>query len=277
MDSQKQSIIMANIDLLLQQNNEKVSHLENALNVGKGYISRLRNNKVGISLDLLERVSKHFHVSIDYLLHESSSTSVTENLLVGFFETIYQSDCNGQLYWRQAKINDPHYDEDKPLGPADTIIEQISEHDDEMYPEYIIKALKPYSFDDDQLFGIHWIGALSLGQGRSINGIKYSRAELTGDYFYTNINKDDLSFFLYLYKVRYFDEDKNHQTEDLIEAYIDGETGSHYLCNSLESGNYLNTKLNDLYIAAINKSSSNKLDEPALSLLRRFTAINKIQ
>ena len=275
MDSQKQSIIMANIDLLLQQNNEKVSSLESALNVGKGYISRLRNNKIGISLDMLEGISKHFCVSIDYLLHESSGNSSAENLLVSFFEAIYQSDCDEQLYWKRVKINDPNY-EGESLGPVDTIIERIPEYYDEIYPKYIIKALDPYLYDDGQLFGIHWLGSLSLGKGREINGIIYSIEHLTGDYFFTKINKEDLSFTLYLYKVRYSDEDEIHQTEDLIEAYIVDEVGPHYLCNSMESGNYLNSKLNDLYRVAINKSSSNKLDESAISLLRHFTTITNI-
>lgn len=275
MDSQKQSIIMANIDLLLQQNNEKVSSLESALNVGKGYISRLRNNKIGISLDILEGVSEHFRVSIDYLLHESSYNSSAENLLVSFFEAIYQSDCDEQLYWKRAKINDPNY-EGESFGPVDTIIERIPEYYDEIYPKHIIKFLQPYLYDDEQLFGIHWLGSLSLGKGRDINGIIYSIEYLTGDYFFTKINKEDLSFTLYLYKVRYSDEDEIHQTEDLIEAYIVDKAGSHYLCNSLESGIYLNAKLNDLYRVAINKSSSNKLDESAISLLRHFTTITNI-
>lgn len=271
----KQPIIIANIDMLLQHNKEKASSLEKALDVDNGYISRLRNNKVGISLKMLENISKHFQVSMDYLLHDFSSNSSSVNLLVDFFDSIYQSDCNEQLYWKRTNINAPHY-EGETLGPADTIIERISENYDKIYPEHIIKALEPYLHDDRSQFGIHWLGSLSLGMGRDINGITYSVETLTGDYFYAEVTRKDLSFTLYLYKVCYSDEKNIHHTGNLIEAYIVDATGPHYLCNSLESGNYLNSKLNDLYMTAINRSSSNVLDESVLSLLRQYVTATKI-
>ena len=273
MNKKQQSIIMKNIDLLLLQNNEKASSLEKTLGIGSGYISRLKNNAVGISIKLLLQFSDYFKVTIDYLLHDHTNDTSTEKLLKNFFEFIYHADCTEQLYWVLQKSEIPDDDSSNiPFGPVDTIIESVSEYYDELYPEHISKCLEKHLYDSCGSFRVLWRGHLSLDKGRIINGITYSKEELTGDSFCTQVDKEGLTFTLYLYKACYYDEEETHLTEDLIEAYIVDKTGPHFLCNSLESGDFLKNKLNDLYKSASEKCNSNRLDEATITLLRLLTS-----
>lgn len=78
------------------------------------------------------------------------------------------------------------------------------------------------------------------------------------------------SFKLFLYKVQYITESPEHNISNVIEAYIETSKDSYYLCNSIEYGDYISSKLVELYKLAKSQNASIKLDLNLKKLIQKF-------
>lgn len=265
-------IIMKNIDTLLKEKNISISKLEKSLGISNGYISRLRNGKYNFSLDLLLKLAKKFKVSIDYLLTDFDITTSDEYDLINFLEFIYQSSISNHLLWTKVSIEEINNNlPDSLEGPILTNLDSIPEHYAEMYPPKIVKALDSYVYNPNKTFwGMAFLGELSIGSGKKINSYLYTDEILTNDYYYTEITDNTFSFKLFLYKVQYIAESPEHNISNVVEAYIETSKDSYYLCNSIEYGNYISSKLVELYKLAKSQNASIKLDLNLKKLIQKF-------
>lgn len=265
-------IIIKNIDTLLREKNISISKLEKSLGISNGYISRLRNGKYSFSLDLLLKLAKKFKISIDYLLTDFDATTSDEYDLINFLEFIYQSCISNHLLWTKVSIEEINNNlPDSLEGPILTNLNSIPEHYAEMYPPKIVKTLDSYVFNPNKTFWeITFLGALSIGSGKKINGYLYTDEKLTDDYYYTEITDNTFSFKLFLYKVQYITESPEHNISNIVEAYIETSKDSYYLCNSIEYGNYISSKLVELYKLAKSQNASIKLDLNLKKLIQNF-------
>lgn len=272
MKEKHHEIIMKNVDTLLKEKNISISKLEKSLGISNGYISRLRNGKYNFSLDLLLKLAKKFKISIDYLLTDFDATTSDEYDLINFLEFIYQSSISNHLLWAKVSIEEINNNlPDSLEGPILTNLDSIPEHYAEMYPPKIVKALDSYVYNPDKTFlGKTFLGELSIGSGKKINSYLYTDEILTDDYYYTEITDNTFSFKLFLYKVQYITESPEHNISNVIEAYIETSKDSYYLCNSIEYGNYISSKLVELYKLAKSQNVSIKLDLNLKKLIQKF-------
>lgn len=272
MKEKHHEIIMKNVDTLLKEKNISISKLEKSLGISNGYISRLRNGKYNFSLDLLLKLAKKFKISIDYLLTDFDATTSDEYDLINFLEFIYQSSISNHLLWAKVSIEEINNNlSDSLEGPILTNLDSIPEHYAEMYPPKIVKALDSYVYNPDKTFlGKTFLGELSIGSGKKINSYLYTDEILTDDYYYTEITDNTFSFKLFLYKVQYITESPEHNISNVIEAYIETSKDSYYLCNSIEYGNYISSKLVELYKLAKSQNVSIKLDLNLKKLIQKF-------
>lgn len=272
MKEKHHEIIMKNVDTLLKEKNISISKLEKSLGISNGYISRLRNGKYNFSLDLLLKLAKKFKISIDYLLTDFDATTSDEYDLINFLEFIYQSSISNHLLWAKVSIEEINNNlSDSLEGPILTNLDSIPEHYAEMYPPKIVKALDSYVYNPDKTFlGKTFLGELSIGSGKKINSYLYTDEILTDDYYYTEITDNTFSFKLFLYKVQYITESPEHNISNVIEAYIETFKDSYYLCNSIEYGNYISSKLVELYKLAKSQNVSIKLDLNLKKLIQKF-------
>lgn len=272
MKEKHHEIIIKNIDALLREKNISISKLEKSLGISNGYISRLRNGKYSFSLALLLKLAKKFKISIDYLLTDFDATTSDEYDLINFLEFIYQSSISNHLLWAKVSIEEINNNlPDSLEGPILTNLDSIPEHYAEMYPPKIVKALDPYVYNPDKtFFGKTFLGELSIGSGKKINSYLYTDEILTDDYYYTEITDNIFSFKLFLYKVQYITESPEHNISNVIEAYIETSKDSYYLCNSIEYGDYISSKLVELYKLAKSQNASIKLDLNLKKLIQKF-------
>lgn len=268
--------ILENIDALLKERKTYVSNLEKSIGLSKGYISRLRNGNGNFSLKLLISISAFFHVSIDYLLTDFNNCSSDEKELIAFLESIYQASENDNLFWSGLSLEEINNNLPDSLGPILTEISSIPEYYSEIYPARIVKQLDKFIYDLDKHFpGLSFIGGKSLGSGKNLNGHLYDNEKLTDGYYFSKINSSSQTFTLYLYKVEYITDPAENNISEVIEAYIETNKTSYYLCNSVEWGEYISSKLTDLYKTAKSKTASNKLDLNAKKIIHQFNIYAK--
>ena len=265
--------ILKNIDVLLKERKTYVSNLEKSIGLSKGYISRLRNDPGNntFSLKLLLAISEFFQVSIDYLLTDFDNCTSDENDLITFFESIYQASRNDNLFWSVTSLEEINDNLPDSLGPILTEISSIPEYYSKIYPARIVKQLDKFIYNPDKYFpSLSFIGGKSLGPGKIIGGHLYDDERLIDDYYFSKITCSDQPFTLYLYKVEYLTASAESNIPDIIEAYIETNKASYYLCNSVEWGEYISRKLTALYKTAKSKAASNKLDLNAKKLIQQF-------
>lgn len=63
-------IVALNIELLAESNGEKISDIEQKLNVSPGYISRAKTGKKKLSIELCCKAEKYFNISLYSLISE---------------------------------------------------------------------------------------------------------------------------------------------------------------------------------------------------------------
>jgi len=278
MEYEKQKVVIHNIEHLLKIKNIKVSDAEKAVSVSSGYFSRLKKEEgkaFKLSYDLLSRIADYLKVSMDYLMLNSFENTSDIQSLIDFFESLYRMSENGLLVWNTRTLKDINHPEfpSELLGPVSTTIEWTTEYDQEIYPEHIYKFLADYIDTPQGTYGITWIGCLSLKKGHLIDDTFFTKENISGDFYYTYI--EDIKSTLYLYRVEYADTDGKKKLSDVIEAYLVNGKENNFLCNSVEWGNYIASKLQDFYKLAKNKCSCTRLDEGAKKLINQFNASNK--
>lgn len=278
MEYKQQLIIMDNIDRLLEKQSIKRSTIEDALSISRGYLSRLKRpeGKANtLSYELLKKISDYLNVSMDYLTLNTFDHTTDENSLIDFFESLYSMSIKDNLFWHVIELNELNRIEEDPdywasLGPIAKKIEDVKLDELELFPDYIAKSVKDYIYRDSTLWSILWIGWQSLGRGRKIGDVVYTKANITGDIFHTYLEK--INSTLYLYRVEYTDSGDDNKFSNINEAYLVTGEGNHFLCNSINWGEYISSKLRDLYQIARDKCSDNRLDENARKLLKQFNA-----
>jgi transcriptional regulator with XRE-family HTH domain len=280
MEYELQKIIMDNIDALLKKRGMKPSELEKMVGIkSPGYLSRLKNIKpdgtgLKMSYKLLKEIADSLKVSIDYLTLNTLNHTTDENALIDFFESLYTMSVEDSLYWQIVSLSEIEYRRENDhdftylYGPIATTIERATPDDFEIYPADIAKSVQRVC--DDAHGFVLWSGWLSLKQGREIEHIMYTSAFPSDDFFYTNIDK--INSTLFLYRVEYTDMENHNKLSDIIEAYLVKGEEKHFLCNSIEWGDYISSKLKDLYQIAKDKCSGTRLNENARKLLNLFNA-----
>jgi transcriptional regulator with XRE-family HTH domain len=278
MEYKQQLIIMDNIDRLLEKQSIKRSTIEDALSISRGYLSRLKRpeGKANtLSYELLKKISDYLNVSMDYLTLNTFDHTTDENSLIDFFESLYSMSVKDNLFWHVIELNELDRIETDPdywarLGPIAKKIENAKLDELELFPDYIAKSVKDYIYRDSTLWSILWIGWQSLGRGRKIGDVVYTKANITGDVFHTYLEK--INSTLYLYRVEYTDSGDDNKFSNINEAYLVTGDGNHFLCSSINWGEYISSKLRDLYQIARDKCSDTRLDENARKLLKQFNA-----
>lgn len=282
MEYKQQQIIMNNIDRLLKKQNIKRSAVEDALTVTRGYLSRFKKPEeraYNLSYDLLKRIADYLNVSMDYLTLNTLDHTTDENTLIDFFESLYFMSVEDSLFWHALTMKQIDRIEEEPdewgkLGPVATKIARATPNDLEFFPDHIAKSVEEYLSQDfkhlDSLWGVLWTGWLSLERGRKIGDVVFTKATITDDFFYTHLKK--INSTLYLYRVEYADADGRNKLSDIVEAYLVKGDESHFLCNSIEWGEFISSRLKDLYQIAKDKCSYPRLDENARKLLNLFNA-----
>ena len=276
MEYKQQQVIMDNIDRLLEKQGIKRSTIEDALSISRGYLSRLKKPEgkaYTLSYDLLKKIADHLNVSMDYLTLNTFDHTTDENSLIDFFESLYSMSIKDNLFWNVIELNELNRIEDDPdywpsLGPIAKKIENATPEEFELFPDYIVKSIEDYIYRDITLWSILWIGWQSLGRGRKLGDVLYTKVNITGEVFYTYLEK--INSTLYLYRVEYTDSDGVNKLSDIIEAYLVSDDENHLLCNSTDWSEYISSKLRDLYQIARDKCSDTRLDENARKLLKQF-------
>lgn len=278
MEYKQQQVIMNNIDRLLDKQGIKRSTIEDALRISRGYLSRLKKSEgkaYTLSYDLLKKIADYLNVSMDYLTLNTFDNTTDENSLIDFFESLYSMSIEDNLFWNVIELNELNRIEDDPdywgsLGPIAKRIEKANPDELELFPDYIAKSVEDYIYRDITLWSILWVGWQSLGKGRKIEDVVYTKVNITGEVFHTYLEKINSTF--YLYRVEYADSDGINKLPDIIEAYLVSDDENHFLCNSTDWGEYISSKLRDLYQIARDKCSDTRLDENARKLLKQFNA-----
>lgn len=278
MEYKQQQVIMNNIDRLLDKQGIKRSTIEDALNISRGYLSRLKKTEgkaYTLSYELLKKIADYLNVSMDYLTLNTFNHTTDENSLIDFFESLYSMSIEDNLFWNVIELNELNRIEDGPdywgnLGPIAKKIEKANPDEFELFPDYIVKNVEDYIYQDITLWSILWVGWQSLGKGRKIEEVVYTKVNITGEVFHTYLEK--INSTLYLYRVDYTDSDEVNKLSDIIEAYLVTDDENHFLCNSTDWGDYISSKLRDLYQIARDKCSDTRLDEDARKLLKQFNA-----
>jgi|GEM_PF-1240323 len=279
MEYEQQRIIMDNIYALLKKNGIKPRELERMAGLTKspGYLSRLKNfgpdgRGQAMSLKLLKDIADCLHVSIDYLTLKTLNHTTDETALIDFFESLYTMATEESIYWQVVTLNELEYRRENDhefadlYGPIATTIERATPDDYNIYPEEIARSVQRVCEDAHGF--VVWSGWLSLKKGREINNIVYTSSHPSDNFYYASI--DNINSTLYLYRVEYTDMTNQHKLTDIIEAYIVKNEEQYYLCNSFEWGDYISSKLRDLYQIAKDNTSVTRLDENARKLLNQF-------
>ncbi|HEY5556283.1 helix-turn-helix transcriptional regulator [Acetobacterium sp.] len=281
MEYKQQQIIMNNIDKLLEKRGIKRSAIEDAVSISHGYLSRLKKpegSTYNLSYDLLNKIADYLKVSMDYLTLNTLDRTTDENSLIDFLKSLYSMSVEDSLYWHifTLKQIDSIYDpwDWSKLGPIATTIDYATPDEFEFFPDHIVKKAEKQLSQEIEYSGpscpwrIPWIGWLSLRLGRKIGDAVFTKATITDDFFYAPLKK--INSTLYLYRVEYTDADGKNKLSDIVEAYLVTGDKELFLCNSIEWGKFISSKLKDLYQIAKDKSSCNRLDEDARKLLNQF-------
>lgn len=275
MDYEQQQIIIKNIDNILKKRKIKRSTVQEAVGVSAGYLSRLQRPKekaLVLSYDLLDRIAVYLGVSTDYLKLNTLEHTTDEYSLIDFFESLYFKSIKNDLFWNLVNLSYLNGQRDPDrwdiYGPIAKKIEAATAEDLECYPDYLSKQIEELMYQEKNPWGILWIGWQSIGKGKEIDDNYFTRATIIDDVLYTDI--DNIDSTLYLYKVEYSDSNNDKKLAPIIEAYLVTNEKNYFLCNSIDWGDYISSKLKDVYQIAKEKSSKNRLDEEVKNILNKF-------
>lgn len=104
----RKNCVMNNVMYILSRAGEKMKDLEERIGVPAGYLSeKCKQNSNEFDLEVIARLAKELHVSVDTLLNSNiSSLSGNSKKVVMFLDRLNRETKNGELFWeRESAIS----------------------------------------------------------------------------------------------------------------------------------------------------------------------------
>ena len=277
MDRETQKVIMRNVDRMLRARSVRRSDFEKQVGLSAGYLSRLVSSDPDkepanrLSMDVAERFAKELGVSVDYLQFDQTLRK-DEQVLIDFLESVIYRTKQDEVYWEryeadevQAWSESENWHAREMLGP---LVIWTSGVDENLYRQKILY--------DGRTGQYLFMGRSMWPRGRRIKGVVYNELKPVDAMYFVEL--EDISAFLYLFKVQYRAAEGEQPLDDVIEAYFEqGERpegaplyDAEFLCNSVEWNDYIGARLNDIYSMAADRCDHARISQEAWNILEGF-------
>lgn len=258
------SVVFKNIYYLAQEKSIKISDLEEAAHVSKGYIARTskESNTSIPSIDFIVAVASALDVSVDYLITvDTGSLDANEQYISTFLDTIEKNTATGGVNWERDAF-EAFTGSDKSLiftHPLFEDVEVASESSTITYRRYV-------SY-------FHAKGVCDLRgdvvKARFLSG-GFGHDEIAGSYIYIAPTE---------YSMMYEDEEQiDHEYEVyLVELDSEGRTSQKIpLCCTGLIDHSVGEQIEAIYKLGLEHSKGTQIDKKAKSMIERYMELNSI-
>lgn len=259
------SIVFQNIYKLAQEKGIKISDLEHAAGVSKGYIARTsRDTNTSIpSIDFIVAVADKLGVSVDYLITvDTESLDENERYISSFLDTIEKNTLSGEIEWERDSAEGP----DVPPVVEGPLFEEFDETvpSGSDYPDIVTVRRYASSFHDE--------------------GICDLRGDVVKARFLERGIADDISgAYIYIapteHSMMYGDEEQvDHEYE--LYVFDIGSNGavrekSPLCCTGLLSQS-IEDQVETIYKMALENSTHTRIDKKAKALIDRYMDLKNL-
>lgn len=259
------NVVFRNIYKLAQDKGVRISDLENAAGVSKGYIARTsKDTNTSIpSIDFIVAIADALGTSVDYLITvDTQSLDENERYISSFLDTIEKNTLSGEIEWERESVQGP----DMPTvvdGPLfDDFDEAVPSGSD--YPDIVTVRRYASSFHEDGVCDLRGDVVKARFLERGLAG------DTSGAYIYIAPTE---------HSMMYGDEE---QVEHEFELYIVdiGNNGAvrekNPLCCTGLLSQSIEGQVETIYKMALENSTHTRIDKKAKALIDHYMDLKNL-